>query len=93
MRKGNINSVMNLLAGNMQNGILSLNDQALHQIKQKHPHGKDANPEVLLSHIPEEIYPIKFHLIDGESVKKAILKTKGAAGSSGLDAHGWKIGS
>ena len=89
-RKGNINSAMKLLADNMQNGILPLNDQTLHQIKQKHPHGKDAHPEVLLPDIPEEIHPIKFHLIDAESVKKVILKTKGAAGSSGLDADGWK---
>ena len=90
MRKGNINSAMKLLADNMQNGILPLNDQTLHQIKQKHPHGKDAHPEVLLPDIPEEIHPIKFHSIDAESVKKAILKTKGAAGPSGLDADGWK---
>ena len=81
---------MKLLAENMQNGILTLNDEALHQIKQKYPHGKDAHLEVLLPDIPEEIHPIKFHSIDAESVKKAILKTKGAAGSSGLDADGWK---
>ena len=88
MRKGNINSVMKLLADNIQNGILPLNDQALHQIKQKHQHGKDAHPEVLLPDIPEEIYPIKFHLIDAESMKKAILKTKYAVGASGIDADG-----
>ena len=81
---------MKPLADNMQNGILPLNDQTLYQIKQKHPHGKDAHPEVLLPDIPEEIHPIKFHSIDAESVKKAILKTKGAAGPSGLDADGWK---
>ena len=90
MRKGNINSAMKLLADNMQNGILPLNDQTLHQIKQKQPHGKDVHPEVLLPDIPEEIQPIKFHLIDAESVKKAILKTKGAAGPFGIHADGWK---
>ena len=88
LRKGNIYSAMKLLPDNMQNGILPLNHQALYQIKQKHPHGKDADPEVLL---PEEIHPIKFHSIDAERVKKAILKTKGAAGSSGLDADDWKM--
>ena len=81
---------MKLLADNLQNGIFPLNDQTLHQIKQKHLHGKDAHPEVLLPDIPEEIHPIKFHSIDAESVKKAILKTEGAAGSSGLNADGWK---
>ena len=61
MGKGSINSAMKLLVDNMQNGILRLNDQTLHQIKQKHPHGKDAHPDVLLRDIPEEIQPIKFH--------------------------------
>ena len=68
-----------------ENGILPLDDQTLDQIKQKHPHGKDADPEILLPNILEEIHPIKSHSIDAESVKKAILKTKVAVGSSGLD--------
>ena len=58
-------------------------------MKQKHLHGKVADPEVFLPDILEEIHPIKFHSIDAESVKNAILKTKGAAGPSGLDANGW----
>ena len=59
-------------------------------MKQEHLHGKDADPEVLLPDIPEEIHPIKLHSINAESVKKVILKTKGAAGPSGLDADCWK---
>ena len=90
MRKGNINSAIKLLADNMQNGILPLNDQTLHQIKQKHRHGKDAHPEILLPDMSEEIDPIKFHSTDAENVKKAILKTEGTAGRFGLDADGWK---
>ena len=78
MRRGNINSAMKLLADSMQNGILLLNDQTLYQMKQKHPHGKVADSEILLPDIPEETHPIKFHLIDAESIKKAIRKTKGA---------------
>ena len=89
IRKGNINNAKKLLADNMQNGILPLSDQNLYQMKQKHPHGKVADPEILLPDIPEEIHPIKIHSIDAESVKKAIIKTKGAAGPSGLDADGW----
>ena len=90
MRKCNINSAIKFLVDNMQNGILPLNDQTLYHINQKHPHSKDADPEVLLPDISEEIHPIKSHSIDVGSVKKAILKTKGVAGSSGLDADRWK---
>ena len=57
MWKGNINSAMKLLTDHMQNGILPLNDQTLHQIKQKHPHGKDAPPEYCY-----QIYQKKFTL-------------------------------
>ena len=66
-------------------GILPLDDQTLDQIKQKHPHGKETDPEILLPDIQEEIHPIKSHSVDAESVKKAILITKVAVGSSGLD--------
>ena len=45
-------------------------------MKQKHKHGKDAGAEVLIPDLPEEIYPIKFHLIDAESVKKDYLHLK-----------------
>ena len=58
MRKGNINSAIKVLADNMQNGILPLNDKTLHRIKQKHPHGKDANTDVYCY----QIYQKKFAL-------------------------------
>ena len=61
MRKGNINCAMKLFADNMQNATLLLNDQTLYQMKQKYPHGKAADPDVLLPDIPQEIHPIKFH--------------------------------
>ena len=57
MKKDNINSVRKLLADNIQNVILLLNDPTLYQMKQKHPHDKDAYPEVLLPNIPEEVIP------------------------------------
>ena len=88
MRKGNINSAMKLLANNIQNGVLSLDGQSLYQMKQKHPHDKVCRSRGIATR--QEIHPIKFHSIDAENKKKAILKTKGAAGPSGLDAAGWK---
>ena len=54
MRKGNIESALKLLADDIQIGILPLNDQTLHQIKQ---HCKDPDPEVLSSDISEEMLP------------------------------------
>ena len=56
-----------------------LNDQTLCQVTEKHPHGNNPDPEVLLPNIPKEIHAIKIHSINAESVKKAIRKTKDAA--------------
>ena len=43
MAKGNINSVLNLLTNNMQNGILPLNNDTLSKLIQKHVKGKMAS--------------------------------------------------
>lgn len=63
MGKRSINSVMKLLTGNMQDGVLSLNKWNLKQLKQKHPQVNGTNCKVLLYDIPEEIYQIKFQSI------------------------------
>ena len=80
-----INSTITLLAAAMQDGVLPLINLTLYQMKWKQPHGEDADPKVLLPDIPEEIHHIKFHSREAESIKKAILKTKGAAGLPDID--------
>ena len=93
MGKGNINSTMKLSADNMQNGILPLNDQTLYQTKQKHPHGKEADPwgfdnRYTRRNLSYQILfgRFEFHPTDARSVRKAILETKGAPISPDLDA-------
>ena len=81
---------MKLLTDNMQNGILPLNQKTLNQLKRKHPQGKEAELDVLLTDIPEQVYPIKFYAIYADSVKRAAVITRGGAGPSGLDTDGWR---
>ena len=80
-----INSTITLLAATMQDGVLPLIYLTLYQMKWKQPHGEDADPKVLLPDIPEEIDHIKCHSREAESIKKATLKTKGAAGLPDID--------
>lgn len=47
--KGNVTNALKLLTDNMQNGILPLNHKTLHQLMQKHPQGKQAEFDVLLT--------------------------------------------
>ena len=64
MQNGNVNGAMKLLTDNMPNGILPLNDNTLNQLKQKHPQGKKADVEILLTDNPEKVHPIKLECID-----------------------------
>ena len=57
-------------------------------MKQKHPEKTKATNDVLLPDIAEVIHPIKFESINAEDIRKAAIKTKGGAGSSGMDADG-----
>ena len=47
--KGNVTNALKLLTNNMQNGILPLNHKTLNQLMQKHPQGKQAESDVLLT--------------------------------------------
>ena len=86
IHKRNVTNAMKLLTDNMQNEILPLNQKTLHQLKQKHPQGKGAELDVLLTDTPKQGHPIKFDTIDTDLVKRAAVRTRGGAGSSGLDA-------
>lgn len=90
MKKGNVNSAMKILTDNMKHGILPLTKQTLNQLQLKHPEGKEASQEILLTDVPETIHPIKFENIDVEKIQKAAVKTQGGSGPSGMDADGWK---
>ena len=64
MKKGNINTALKLITNNMQDGILPLNNETLNELKEKHPKSKNANNDVLLTSVPQDIHPIMFAGID-----------------------------
>ena len=64
MKKGNINTALKLITNNMQDGILPLNNETLNKLKEKHPKSKNANNDVLLTSVPQDIQPIMFAGID-----------------------------
>jgi len=90
MHKGNINAAIKVLTNNMKNGILPLNNETLKLLKQKHPKPTKADEGILLTDIPDSIHSVKFESIDEDIVRKAVIKTRGGAGPSSMDADGWR---
>ena len=90
MLKGNIKSALRLLESTSSKGVLKLNENIMNTLRNLHPERNDPSPEVMLDQEVEEIDPIIYESIDGQSILLAVLKTKGAAGPSNLDADGWR---
>ena len=58
----------------------------------KHPCASPATPtELVMEDVdPPSVHPIVFDCITARSIRTAVLRTKGAAGPSGLDAYCWR---
>ena len=87
--KGNINSALNVLISNMENGVLPLNKDTISKLFEKHPKNKTASQDILLNSSLQNIYPFKFQSIDEEMIRKAAIRAKGGSGPSGMDADNW----
>ena len=90
MQKGNVNGALKFLTNNMSNGILPLTEATLQLLELKHPDAREASPDVMLAGPVRQIHPVVFEDIDEALVLKAVMKTKGGSGPSGLDADGWR---
>ena len=90
MKKGNINVAVKLVTNNMQDLILSLNNETLNKLKEKHPKSKNVNNSILLTGVPQDVHPIMFAGLDKEMIRKAAIKTNGGSGSSTMDTGGWR---
>ena len=90
MKKGNINVAVRLVTNNMQDLILSLNNETLNKLKEKHPKSKNVNNSILLTGVPQDVHPIMFAGLDEEMIRKAAIKTNGGSGPSTMDTGGWR---
>ena len=90
MKKGNINVAVKLVTNNMQDLILSLNNETLNKLKEKYPKSKNVNNSVLLTGVPQDVHPIMFAGLDEEMIRKAAIKTNGGSGPSTMDTGGWR---
>ena len=64
----------------------------LDELQAKHPSGQPASEEALLSPSSSttSFHPVVFDALDGVAIRCAALRTRGAAGPSGVDAFCWR---
>ena len=90
MLAGKVHAALRLLDKAESVGVLNLTDEVLSDLKSLHPDAKHAPEVILMDGELPWFDPVVFTNIDESSITKAALKTRGAAGPSGLDADGWR---
>ena len=99
MLQGKISAAIDLLSWNERAGILRSGDTVegseqgpILVSDAKHPPANPALSYALIDY-PDSIStvpPVVFDQITGGSIRQAALRTKGAHGPSGMDAHSWR---
>ena len=91
MLQGKVNAALKVLQKSSELGIADLSPATVNQLQNLHPNGEEANEEILIMRESEPFFDdIIFRNIDENAIAKAAMKTRGAAGPSGLDAEGWR---
>ena len=90
MLSGKVNAAIRLLDKTQPSALLEMNEDTLNDLKEKHPDAKLPDQSVMIEAEAPFGDPIIFNNIDESTISKAALRTKGAAGPSGLDADGWR---
>ena len=90
MLQGKVHAALRILDKQESLGVATLNEETIKTLKNLHPNAKSATEEVLMSGELPYCDPVVFTNIDESSIAKAAMRTRGAAGPSGLDADGWR---
>ena len=100
MFAGKCKAALDLLSNREKSRLLHLHDpsnphepnsQSVKEVLiSKHPAAQEVHEECFMAGEPEDPHPIIFEAIKSESIRSSALKTTGAAGPSGLDAHMWR---
>ncbi|CAB3999685.1 Hypothetical predicted protein [Paramuricea clavata] len=89
--EGQINSALRFLSETSNGCVLTLTDDVMTQLKQKHPEPQPAKlGSVLFGPLNDEIPESVYSEINVEMVRQAALRTKGSGDPSGVDANGFR---
>ena len=90
MLQGKVHAALRLLDKAASLGVAPLSAETMKTLADLHPQAEPAIESVLQQGEEPYFDPVIFTNINEKSIANAALKTRGAAGPSGLDADGWK---
>ena len=85
--QGKLSAAIKFLNSESSTGLLNLTPEVLEGLKEKHQEPADIADESLLYGPIDYIPPSVFDLIDEKMIFDTATRTKGSAGSSGMDAE------
>ena len=89
--EGQINAALRFVSESSSGGVLPLTDDVKAQLKEKHPNPQPTKlGSLLFGPIDDEVPETLYSEINGEMVRQAAMRTKGAGGPSGIDANGFR---
>ena len=89
--EGQINAALRFVSESSSGGVLPLTDDVMAQLKEKHPNPQPTKlGSLLFGPIDDELPETLYSEINGEMVRQAALRTKGAGGPSGIDANDFR---
>lgn len=90
MLRGKVHAALRILDKAASLGVAELTEETMKTLADLHPTAKPAAETTLKEGELPYFDPVLFTNIDEQSIAKAAMKTRGAAGPSGLDADGWR---
>ena len=90
MLQGKVHAALRKLEKSSNLGVAELSENTMKELGKLHPNAEEPNAEMMGQGEVPYFDPVRFSNIDEGSIAKAALRTRGAAGPSGLDADGWR---
>ena len=89
---GNFKGAMSLIMNKAKGGVLPLNEQTRKDMQSKHPKPEPQAKDAMISgDLPPAVHNIIFDGVNGESIKKFALRSRGGAGVSQQEDKLWHI--
>jgi hypothetical protein len=84
--QGKLSAALRILTGDQDTSVLGPTESVIEQLRMLHPNPEDADITGLIRGVPPVIDPVVYQNIDGTSIYKAAMRTRGSSGPSGMDA-------